>query len=211
MRPVRLALGVALALVLVGIHAWPATAGRHLHGRQSGPASSRIAWSPAGSYVLGDSISAFTAPTLEDRRPQWTVNADRGRPVATLPLLVENLRAVDRHPFRVVIELGSNPSSGWTKADYVDAVAQLPAATRVLLVTPYKAPGGRWKPRGVRAAAQYARWMQQIARRRPHTCVVPWRATARAHRDWLRDGLHPTREHYGDWVDLILATDSACR
>jgi hypothetical protein len=218
MRPLRLspggavraALGVALALVLAGTLASPATAGRHLHGRQSGPMSSRIAWSQAGSYVLGDSISDFTAATLEDRRPQWTVNAVRGRLVTTLPLLVENLRAVDRRPFRVVVELGSNQSSGWTKADYVGAIAQLPVSTRVLLVTPYKAPGGRWKPKGVRAVARYARWMQQIARRRPHTCVVPWRATAMAHRDWLRDGLHPTEEHYGDWVDLILATDSTC-
>lgn len=215
MRPLRPFLGAALAavlaLVVTATLVPPATAGRQLHGRQSGPASSRLAWSSAGSYVLGDSISDFTTQTLVERRPRWTVNAVRGRLVTTLPLLVENLRAVDRHPFRVVVELGSNQSSSWTKADYEAAIGRLPASTRVLLVTPYKAPGGRWKPRGVRTVARYARWMQQIARQRPHTCVVPWRATAMDHRDWLRDGLHPTREHYADWVDLILTTDETCR
>ena len=214
MRPLRTfagaVLGVVLTLMLAGTLASPATGGSQLHGRQKGPTSSRLSWSSAGSYVLGDSISVFTATELAARRPQWTVNAVRGRPVSTLPLLVENLRAVDRRPFRVVVELGSNQSSGWTKADYQAAIARLPVSTKVLLVTPYKAPGGRWGRNGVRAAARYARWMQQIARKRPRTCVVPWRATARAHRDWLRDGLHPTEEHYEDWVHLIVATDSTC-
>ncbi|MFI2706529.1 GDSL-type esterase/lipase family protein, partial [Nocardioides sp. CER28] len=145
------------------------------------------------------------------RRPRWTINALHGRPVTALPGLVKNLRAVDQHPFRVVIELGSNQVPGWTKADYVAAIDQLPRGTRVLLVTPYKAAGGRWSRRGVETVGRYARWMQQIARTRPHTCVVPWRATASAHPEWLRDGLHPKADAYGQWADLILATDSACR
>jgi hypothetical protein len=204
------ALALIVALTVAGAAVSPAGAGRPLHGRQAGPPVDRMTWSAAGSYVLGDSISVFTTDVLAERRPRWTVNAVRGRLVSTLPLLVQNLRAVDQRPFRVVVELGSNQASGWTKADYETAIAQLPTSTKVLLVTPYKAPGGRWKPEGVRAVTRYARWMQQIARKRPRTCVVPWRATAKAHRDWLRDGLHPTEEHYGDWVDLILDTDEAC-
>jgi hypothetical protein len=149
-------------------------------------------------------------PELLSRKPKWTVNALRGRPVAALPLLVRNLRAVDRRPYRVVIELGSNQSPGWSKADYEDAIAQLPRSTRVLLVTPYKAPGTRWGRKGVQATTDYARWMQQIAQRRPHTCLVPWRARAKAHPEWLRDGLHPKAEYYGTWVDILLRADERC-
>lgn len=199
--------GAALALLLLG--SAPAVAGLPAHGRQVGPATSRIAWSAAGSYVLGDSISAEAAP-LRARRDMWTVNAVHGRPVAALDELVANVTAVDRRPFRVVIELGSNQSRGWTKQDYAAAIARLPASTRVLLVEPDKAPGTRWGAAGVRATAAYARWMRAIARSRPHTCVVPWRRAAAAHPDWLRDGLHPTEEHYADWVDLVLQTDAAC-
>jgi hypothetical protein len=53
--------------------------------------------------------------------------------------------------------------------------------------------------------------MEQIARQRPHTCVVPWRAAASEHPEWLRDGLHPTDDSYSHWVDLVLDTDTSCR
>jgi hypothetical protein len=211
MRPLRMLLGAALTLVVAGALASPAIAGRPLHGRQVGPATDRLVWSTAGSYVLGDSISAYGTDELLKRRPRWTINAVHGRPVTALPDLVKNLRAVDAHPFRVVVELGSNQVRRWTKADYAAAIGQLPRSTRVLLVTPYKAPGGRWSRRGVETLGQYARWMHQIARTRPHTCVVPWRARAAAHPEWLRDGLHPKEDVYGEWADLILATDSTCR
>ncbi|GAB7003625.1 hypothetical protein JCM18899A_10960 [Nocardioides sp. AN3] len=189
----------------------PAHAGRELHGRQVGPPVNRIAWSPAGSYVIGDSITAGAASELARRRPDWTINALHGRPVSTLPQLIENVRAVDRHPSRVVIELGSNQTPRWSKADYVSAIARLPASTRVLLVTPYKSPNARWSTTGVQATLRYARWMQQISRQRPHTCAVPWRAVAAAHPQWLRDGLHPTDDGYPRWVELLLKTDSGCR
>jgi hypothetical protein len=211
MRSLRLLLGAALVLVLAGTLAPPATAGRPLHGRQSGPPVDRMAWSSAGSYVLGDSISQQGADALHERRSRWIVNALHGRPVTVLPILVRNLRAVDQRPARVVIELGSNQSSHWTRADYRNAIALLPRSTEVLLVTPYKAPGGRWEREGVQATARYARWMERIARRRPHTCVVPWRDEASAHPEWLRDGLHPKDESYGIWADLILETSDACR
>lgn len=211
MRSLRLLLGTALVLALAGTLATPATAGRPLHERQTGTRADRMAWSSAGSYVLGDSISEQGARALHERRPRWVVNALHGRPVTALPTLVRNLRAVDQRPARVVVELGSNQSSRWTKADYREAIALLPRSTEVLLVTPYKAPGMRWERTGVQATARYARWMEQIARRRPHTCVVPWREQAAAHPEWLRDGLHPKDESYGLWADLILEADSACR
>lgn len=211
MRRLRLLLGALLALVVAVTLATPAYAGRQLHRQQAGPAANRIAWSAAGSYVLGDSIAALGADELSRRRPRWTINALGGRPVTALPALIRNLRAVDQRPYRVVIELGSNQSARWRKSDYRSAIAQLPRSTRVLLVTPYKAPGGHWARRGVQATERYARWMQQLARERPHTCVVPWRARASAHPGWLRDGLHPTEDSLGTWADLIMATDGACR
>ncbi|GAA1952767.1 hypothetical protein GCM10009798_09990 [Nocardioides panacihumi] len=201
----------ALVSGLVLLGAAPATAGRELHGRQVGPAASRLAWSDAGTYVLGDSITAEGTAELQARRPRWTINGLHGRPVSTLPLMVANVRAVDQRPFRVVVELGSNQSPAWSKSDYRAAIDALPTSTRVLLVTPYKQPGGHWAPKGVQATTRYARWMQQVARERPHTCVVPWRAKAAAHPEWLRDGLHPTDDGYAHWADLILETDSTCR
>jgi hypothetical protein len=199
---------VVLAAVMMLLP--PAYAGLQLHGRQAGPSVNRIAWSRAGSYVLGDSITAGASAELLRRRPLWTVNALHGRRVSVLRLLIDNVRAADRRPSRVVIELGSNQSPGWSKADYASAIGRLPASTRVLLVTPYKSPAAHWSPAGVGATTRYARWMHQIARQRPHTCVVPWRAAAAAHPEWLRDGLHPTDESYSHWVDLVLRTDDAC-
>jgi hypothetical protein len=207
-------LGALLALVVVGSLGTlgsPASAGKPLHGRQSGPASDRIAWSRTGSYVLGDSISELGSEELAMRRPLWSVNALHGRPVAALPELVDNLRAVDRHPYLVVIELGSNQSPSWSKADYEDAIAELPRSTRVLLVTPFKAGGGHWGHKGVKATTRYSRWMKQISLERAHTCVVPWRARASHHRDWLRDGLHPTDDALGIWADLLVDTAESCR
>jgi hypothetical protein len=210
-RPLHTLLGALLVLVVAGSLGSPASAGEPLHARQAGPASDRITWSERGSYVLGDSISALGSAELQLRRPGWSINAVHGRPVAALPTLVSNLRAVDQRPYRVVIELGSNQSPNWTKAHYEDAIAELPNSTRVLLVTPYKAGGGHWAPKGVRATMRYARWMTQIARQRPHTCVVPWRARASHHREWLRDGLHPTDDFLATWADLLIGTTEACR
>jgi hypothetical protein len=210
MRLLRTLLVLALTLVTAGALTSAATAGTQLHKRQTGPSENRVTWSAAGTYVLGDSISAYGSDELAARRPRWEINAVHGRLVTTLPALVANVRAVDKRPFRVIIELGSNQARSWTKADYLDAIAQLPSSTRVLLVTPYKAPGHRWTKRAVKTVTRYASWMQQIARSRPHTCVVPWRARAKAHPDWLRDGLHPLQAHYADWADLIVTTDSTC-
>jgi hypothetical protein len=211
MRPLRMLLGAVLALVVAATLATPAYAGRQLHRHQTGPAADKMTWSAAGSYVLGDSIAALSTDELQRRRPRWTINALGGRPVTALPALIRNLRAVDQRPYRVVVELGSNQAASWRRSDYADAVALLPTSTRVLLVTPYKAPGGHWARKGVKATERYARWMNQLARRRPHTCVVPWRAQASAHPEWLRDGLHPNEESLGIWADLILSTDASCR
>ena len=74
--------GAALVLAAVLALPSPATAGRELHGRQTGPAVNRMTWSSAGSYVLGDSISAEGSTELARRRPRWTINGLHGRPVA---------------------------------------------------------------------------------------------------------------------------------
>jgi hypothetical protein len=215
MRPLHTALGalvaLAVALGVAGSLSAPASAGRPLHGRQTGPTADRLTWSRAGSYVLGDSIASLASDELRARRPQWTVNAVHGRSVAALPDLVRNLRAVDERPYRVVVELGSNQSPRWTKQDYVAALAALPRSTMVLLVTPYKGSGGPWGARGVQAATRYARWMEQIAAQRPRTCTVPWRREAQAHPEWLRDRLHPKPDYYATWVDILLDADAACR
>jgi hypothetical protein len=210
MRPLRALLGALVALVVAGALASPAEAGTRLHGRQTGPATSRLTWSETGSYLLGDSIGAYARAAVEERRPGWVVNAVHGRPVSELPLLVKNLRKVDKRPARVVIELGSNQVAGWSKADYEEAIRRLPASTRVLLVTPFKA-SWRWGRTAARTTAAYARWMNQIAARRPHTCVVPWRRAARSHPGWLRDGLHPKRAYFEKWADILVTADDACR
>lgn len=208
MRSLRTLLGALLVLVVAGALAAPATAGTRLYGRQSGPSGSRIAWSETGSYLLGDSIGAMSSAAFEERESGWTINAVHGRRVSELPLLMSNLRAVDRRPARVVVELGSNQSSGWSKEDYADAIHGLPASTQVLLVTPFKS--ARWGQKAVRTMAEYARWMNQIAARRPHTCVVPWRRAAKSHPGWLRDGLHPKPSYYAQWADILVRAEEAC-
>ena len=172
----------------------------------------RLLPSPAHAYVVGDSLTQWGSPELAQIRPAWSINGVAGRRVSDLPRLIRSILAVDAHPRLVVVALGSNPSWGWSRADYARSVAALPASTRVVYVTTYIAP---WAPR--RAAStktltrRYATWMDELAAERPHTCTAPWDVVARHHQGWLLDGLHETTLGYMMRAQLIVRTSERCR
>lgn len=195
-----------LALVVAGLVAFTAA---RAHA-QVGPSVDWIQPSTAHSYVLGDSLSEQDTSLLRERRPDWTINALGGRPVTRLRPLILNVMIADPTPALVVVELGSNNRPHWSKQKYIDALALLPRPTKVLLVTPYKKPDSGWGAKGVVATEQYAEWMERIANRRPHTCVVGWRDAAQAHPEWLRDGLHPTPDGYQVLTAMILQRADEC-
>lgn len=162
--------------------------------------------------MVGDSLTQWGSPELAQIRPGWSINGVAGRRVKELPRLIRSILAVDPRPRLVVVALGSNPSAGWTRADYARAVALLPASTRVVYVTTYIAPWALNKaPSSKALTRKYAVWMAELASQRPHTCAVPWNVVARNHQGWLLDGLHETPLGYVMRAQLIVRTSESCR
>jgi hypothetical protein len=179
--------GLALALVLVAAPAQAATA--------------RVS-------ICADSLGVHGRDSYEAIRPGTFIDAVGGRHVVRLPDCVQ--AALDRPGYDTVMveALGTNPSSGWTKADYQHSVDMLAKHTKIVLVTPYRVP---CKPNARCADAptlrNYAMWMREIAKQ-SRVCLADWAKYVPAHPDWLvADGTHQTETDQGDgvgaWARLI--------
>lgn len=160
------------------------------------------------TFMVGDSITyrAWAGP-LKTKAPSWEVTAIGGRKVSTLPFYVSDRLA---NPSRVkvaVIALGTNPATGWTKADYQAQVDRFPSTTRVVFVTPYRGP--KWA--GASTVGTYAKWMNEIDAARPNVCMARWRAWAVAHPRAISDGIHPTGTAQQVWVKLVTDAATYCR
>ncbi|MDP3891001.1 GDSL-type esterase/lipase family protein [Nocardioides sp.] len=195
--PAVLLLTVALVVTIVGVRVPDSFATR-----------------PAEVLVVGDSITAQGADTLQRLHRDWDIDGVSGRRVSALPELLRERLARGAPPRVVVMALGTNSVPGWTAQDYRSALATLPPATRVVLVTTWRDPL-LWPEEGpthLRAAVQadYSRWLRTIAWERPHTCLVDWRTTASGRPQLLSDGVHLTRTGRQVWAQAISRAVADC-
>lgn len=145
----------------------------------------------SGVIVIGDSISYYSTPEILNRRPNWNINAQRGREVNRLPFIINSMNTDGLVYRAVVIELGTNISDGWSKSDYEAAVAALPGETKKFFVVPRVHHQG-WERNAT--VNRYGDWMEQIAAVRADTFIIDWRAEVNANPDLLPDGVHPNQE-----------------
>ena len=173
---------------------------------------------PTGArvYLTGDSITYWSAPIIGDRRPGWFIEGVPGRQVQTLALQVEQILAGDPHPRAIIVALGTNTEKFEDyEALYRDALAPVPAGTKVVLVAPYRNPekfgaGTDW-PANRKAYHQYyaARAMNTLAQAEG-VCVAHWRYTVSRNPDLLHDGIHPTMRGRRVLTELLVDAVKTC-
>ena len=145
----------------------------------------------AGVIVIGDSIAYYATEEILNRRPNWNINAQRGREVNRLPVIIDNMNQDAKIYQAVIIELGTNISEGWTRTDYFNCVESLPTLTTKFFVTPRVHHQGLERNATVN---RYADWMEWVAANRSDTFIIDWRAEVNANPDLLPDGVHPNQE-----------------
>lgn len=168
-----------------------------------------------GVKVIGDSITYNSRRQLRRMRPNWRLDARRGRPVTALRTKVDSMIASGVVPRNVVLALGSNPRRSWRRADFAHVVDRLPRQVNITLMTTYRDPRHwrghpNWRKRP-RIQRIYSRWMQRVARQRPNVCIMPWRAVAKNNRHLLRDGVHPNWRGKQRWSRLVIRSARKCR
>ena len=176
--------------------------------RDAGP----LPTSPRGTLLVGDSVAWRAADELADLRPRWSLDAVPGRVVDELGPRIDRYLATHRPPAVAVVALGTNPGSAWVLGDYLDAVASLPAQTRVVWVTPHR---GLQQDRGnpewlVTEVRRVQQAMRRAADLRPGSCVVDWSAAVRTQPDLLLDGVHPSRPGELELARLVVRGASRC-
>lgn len=142
-------------------------------------------------YIVGDSITYRSRLQVHQIAPKWAVDGVPGRPVWELPRLLSERMATRPIPKHVVIALGSNGSIAWHKPQYVNAVNLLPATTRVTFVTMWRNPERWGNPlktpnKHSKLLRRYSKYVKQIARQRPNTCLYNWRKVAKNRHSTLR-------------------------
>ncbi|WP_341926416.1 hypothetical protein [Nocardioides psychrotolerans] len=165
---------------------------------------------PAGTLLVGDSLSWRATDELARLRPRWTIDGVPGRRVTQLKVRIRDHLATHVAPSTLVVALGTNTTTSWTQQDYVDATALVPESTRVLFVTPFRAEVGN-DPASVRRVDSYDSWMREIAANRPRTCLADWHALALDQPDVLVDGTHQTPEGEDVWARLVSDGWDACQ
>lgn len=145
-------------------------------------------------FVVGDSITVMGRKYLPKN---WEVNAVSGRPVKCLPSILRKRKA-DGMPKVIVMALGTNPSKGWSLADYRAAVDMFPKGVRIVLVTPYRVSYA------TALMKKYALAMHRLAKRK-NVYLADWRAYAKAHQSQLTDGTHPNKAGRKAWAKIIEA------
>lgn len=167
------------------------------------------------TFVIGDSITALGYEELRARQPGWFIFGIGGMNVEKSPEMVAHFLKWQPKPDMVVLALGTNASTTWTKDKLRATLALLPATTRVALVTTYRDPvkfhRDYWYE-GSRAYFQgtYTTWMQEMVAERPHTCVVPWRGWIYRNQARLTDGVHPDQAGQTAWASLVDTYSARC-
>jgi hypothetical protein len=130
--------------------------------------------------AIGDSVMIDATPALRAAIPTITVDAEESRSALPGPDLLAGFAAQGRLGAAIVVGLGSN---GGMSTRVVDAVLQVAAGRRVVMVTSH-CPYCSWTPRGnavIRATCVETRGC----------FVADWDAAAQAHPEWFAtDGVH---------------------
>lgn len=168
-----------------------------------------------GVKVVGDSIAYNSRTHLRWQRPNWQLDAKRGRPVTALRTKVDSMIASGVVPRNLVLALGSNARRGWRRADFADVVDSLPRRVNITLMTTYRDPRHwrghpNWTKRP-RVQRIYSRWMRRVARQRHNVCIMPWRGVAKNNRNLLKDGVHPNWRGKQRWSKLAIRSVRKCR
>jgi hypothetical protein len=165
--------------------------------------------SSGGVLMVGDSVSWRGSDELARLRPELTVDAEPARRPTELVARLDAFRARHGQPAGLVVELGTNPATGFRRRDLAAAVQTLPAPIPVLLVLPYVEVSS--EPVVVSSWSQrFAGWMRSVAAGRPHTCVADWPAYARSHSGLLQDGTHPRNDAEAVWARWVLDQWERC-
>jgi hypothetical protein len=158
--------------------------------------------------VFGDSLTHHGSRPLLEARPRWHIDAVRGRHAVAYPRLFRAFQRAYGSPRRLVVALGTN-EIGASRSFYHDVVSGLPDSTTVLFVSTYRDPAVHGADRAW-TMARVAGWMHEVARSRPRTCVVPWRAQVMRRPELLRDGVHATPRGREVWARLVAETMTRC-
>jgi hypothetical protein len=155
------------------------------------------------TLVIGDSLTYRATDQLAALHPDWMIDGVPGRGLtALIPVLKKHL-AADGAPETLVIALGTNSLPGNNGDVYADAVALVPASTRVVFVTLYRDPviyGAETADR-MRALSHV---MSEVAADRPGSVVAWWRSLVVQHPELLVDGVHQTDpDGYAAWVAQV--------
>jgi len=162
-----------------------------------------------GMLLVGDSLSWRGSDELARLSPGLTVDAEPARRPTELTARLEAFRTEHGRPAGLVVELGTNPASGYQRRDLAAGVGILPTETAVMLVLPYvevssdSMVGSAW-------SQQFDGWMRSVAAGRPHTCVADWPAYVRSHPGLLQDGTHPRNDAEAVWARWVLAQWAHC-
>ncbi len=162
-----------------------------------------------GMLMVGDSVSWRGSDELARLRPELTVDAVPARRPTELATRLDAFRSRHGQPSGLVVELGTNPASGFRRRDLSAAVWSLPAEAQVMLVLPYVEVSG--DPVVVSSWSQrFGGWMRSVATGRPNTCLADWPAYVRSHPDLLQDGIHPRNDAESIWARWILDQWDQC-
>ncbi|MXG88136.1 hypothetical protein [Nocardioides flavescens] len=159
------------------------------------------------TLVIGDSLGWRSADELEGRRPGWAVDAMPSRKIGELRGRLDAYRAVHGQPSALVVELGTNATTGFSERDLRSSVRSLPRSTAVLFVLPYRQVARGNAP----SAATYGGWMRDLARTRSRTCVADWPRLLDQRPGLLLDGTHPTHRGEKVYAGLLATGLSGCR
>lgn len=167
------------------------------------------------TFVVGDSITYLGAPYLRSLRPSWFIYGQGGLNVTAIPKMVDNILVLNPQPELVVIALGTNANTTWTRQKLLDAVGRLPSATKVALVTTYRNPDLFTAIYPIVEAREYfqpiySSWMRDLAETRVNTCAVHWRPLVAQNPTLLYDGVHPTVLGRQWWAWLVSSAGTNC-
>lgn len=164
---------------------------------------------PGTGVVIGDSMTWRSRRQLAAALPGWTIDGVGGRKVGRIIPILRTLKESGAGvPEVVVIALGSN-EWGWFPRLYQYAVDMLPAETTVVFQS-------IWRDDHVYVGRDATMRhltgvMHEVASRREHTCVAPWRSIARRHHDTLvLDGVHPTALGKRVWTRSLVREVRGC-
>jgi hypothetical protein len=162
-----------------------------------------------GVLLIGDSLSWRGSDELARVQPGITVDAEPARPATELAARLAAYRAGHEEPAGLVIELGTVPAPGFTRADLARAVASVPATTKVMLVLPHFEV--RTDPVVVSPqSTKVGGWMRALAGSRQRTCVADWPAYVARHRGILADGVHTKHAAEGQWARWLAGEWKHC-